>query len=395
MSAVLPSTVRTPGDPGPPTGLTLYLTGSRIIADQQPRELAGIAAAKDLRARLANGRRGTEEAKQRQRPRGARGINLTQDLAPRLAVLTSSPRAKTVQTIGHSSRIGDLAKGLVRLGPLGPVVSAQTRCASAPGGASRTCWRGSVPRARPSRPRADLRLDPPPAHLLEAQPFPGGLAAGIVLEHLVQMGRRPAPSAHSLRTRAPASTGRRPCRTSGLAAASSPELAAFRTGSSWTWRATSSGALPLPLVRDQSQQTSRRGVQRVQERGQRQVLGPLGRQAMSLAPEGQLHLGIGILARFPFGGSVGFERRWRRLRWRVLWVARRDQCTTQEKCSVMVECSLTDEWNVRLALIQDRCPWKWTQAHRMGTAAGRARCCRAPGPLLGPRRNLHRRRYQG
>ena len=43
------------------------------------------------------------------------------------------------------------------------------------------------------------------------------------------------------------------------------------------------------------------------KRGQREVLGSLGRQPMGLAPEGQLHLGVGARARFRPGGRVGLE----------------------------------------------------------------------------------------
>jgi hypothetical protein len=74
------------------------------------------------------------------------------------------------------------------------------------------------------------------------------------------------------------------------------------------------GPLPLALVRDQAQQPPGGHVGGVDERRQSEVLDPLGRESVRLAPEGELDLGVGVAADFGFGLlvrlQVGWSSRW-------------------------------------------------------------------------------------
>ena len=65
--------------------------------------------------------------------------------------------------------------------------------------------------------------------------------------------------------------------------------------------------LPFSAVEDQAQQAPGRDVGGVDERGERQVLEPLGVESMGLAPEGELHLGVGIAPGLGPGRLVGGE----------------------------------------------------------------------------------------
>ena len=87
--------------------------------------------------------------------------------------------------------------------------------------------------------------------------------------------------------------------------------------------------VPLALMHDQAHQPACQGVRRIVEDGHRQVLHPLGRQAMRLAPQGQPDVGPGIAARLGLGGLVGGQvRRVRRIRWSS--IGRGDQDGTDQ-----------------------------------------------------------------
>ena len=59
--------------------------------------------------------------------------------------------------------------------------------------------------------------------------------------------------------------------------------------------------MPPATKRNQAKQTAGRGVSRIGQNGDRQLLEPLARQAMSLAPESQAHVGVRIPANLGAG----------------------------------------------------------------------------------------------
>ena len=225
-------------------GLTSYSIGCWT---RSMRKSANSRGSRRRRIAVASPRIGSGAGKNRQhgqRPRSARSIDLAQGLERNPLLCLAAP-AEDRHHRGHGVGIGDLTQSLLRGGFLGLVAAAQPLAPFLEprlpelGGARLSIGLGLLG-------REDLRLDPPSAYLLEAQPFPGRLAAGIVLENLVEMRRRSAPSVRSPRTRAPASTGRRPCRASGPGASGTPEERPSAAGSSWTWRTTSSGRCHFP-----------------------------------------------------------------------------------------------------------------------------------------------------
>ena len=99
VSVLLPSIVKDPGDPGPPTGLTLYLTLSRIIATRMPANSRG-----SRRRRISvHIWRIFAEGLNRPRRASAReehGASFCPSSPTAVCWFASSPRAKMFQIVG-------------------------------------------------------------------------------------------------------------------------------------------------------------------------------------------------------------------------------------------------------------------------------------------------------
>ena len=93
----------------------------------------------------------------------------------------------------------------------------------------------------------------------------------------------------------------------------------------------SSGRCHLPWYRTSPSRPRAAALHGIVERGQRQVLDPLGGQAVRLAPERQLDLGVGVSSRLRRSLVVGIQTR---LGWLAVVPDRflaRQQATTEQK----------------------------------------------------------------
>ena len=95
---------------------------------------------------------------------------------------------------------------------------------------------------------------------------------------------------------------------------------------------TSSGFCHLPPFATKPKQTSGRRMSGVDQGGQRQVLDPLGRKPMGLAPEGQLDLGVGITANLCLGGLISRHVGPSRLDIGRRGIEHCEKCGTQHEC---------------------------------------------------------------
>ncbi len=148
-----------------------------------------------------------------------------------------------------------------------------------------------------------LGLDPTVSVLDVAQMLPDGLARGIEPEHLVVVGQRLLLQAIGLAPgRQPRLGVRRPGRPraalqvlmdQGLLIGVVPDP--LRDGI---------GLLPKSLISDQPQEGPGQHIRRLIEDRPRQVLEPLGRQAVGFAPQGQPHLGSGVMTGYSRGRLV-------------------------------------------------------------------------------------------
>ena len=142
-----------------------------------------------------------------------------------------------------------------------------------------------------------LRLDPLAALLLESQPFPGCLTLGVERHNPAKMDR-----GLLLQSVLVAPEGELPLvvRFVGRAGTAVQVVLQNRLPRRivLSLAADIVGPLPLAMVQDESQQAAGGRVSGIGECSQGQMLDSLGRESVSLAPERQLHLGVGIPCRF-------------------------------------------------------------------------------------------------
>ncbi len=297
-----------PGQAGPPTGRTSYFIGLRIWAISQTDHVAhgrdggkvSVANRRDLagRAEHARGRQGPRRRHPSIWPR-IRTAKVSTAPAPGGEKPTRPPARRVGSVTCARSGLGLLPLLLV-LAPEPRRGTSARRFFQARIGLLLRRGLGLLGREMP------LVLTHRPPTFLHPSRFQAAARPGSSRTTRGEMPPSPRPRLHALRTRGPAATGRRPSSPCRRARALSLAQGRRQVGTSARTRSgTASGRCLLPPVATTWPRRPRAAeVLRVGQHGDRQVGHPLGLQAMGLAPEGKLDVGLGIAPGATPGGLI-------------------------------------------------------------------------------------------